>query len=192
MRHAPPPAHIARRTLTCTCEHPSPSPSQAYTLIPGVGGHDYSQEAIDVLLSKSEEIRHDTVIILAGYSKEMSTLLDCNQGLTSRFPTRVEFKDYSPTELVEIAQRMAADLRMRLGPGVLELLRGQVLTATLSGNARDVRNLLEKTFRERNTRVMGLRLTLDGPGAVELHQTATTADVEAAVADLPTFNINSR
>ena len=188
----PPPAHIARRTLTCTCEHPSPSPSQAYTLIPGVGGHDYSQEAIDVLLSKSEEIRHDTVIILAGYSKDMATLLDCNQGLTSRFPTRVEFKDYSPTELVEISQRMAADLRMLLGPGVLELLRGQVLTATLPGNARDVRNLLEKTRSKRNTRVMGLRPTLDGPGAVELHQTATTADVEAAVADLPTFNINSR
>jgi len=155
---------------------------EVYTLIPGVGGHDYSQEAIDVLLAKSEEIRHDTVIILAGYSDPMGLLLKCNPGLESRFPTRIEFKDYSPTELMEIAERKAVELRMRLGPDVLALLRDRVLIAPLDGNARDVRNLLEKAKTKRNS-----RLKLSTQLSLEQLQTVTTADIEAAVAELPTF-----
>ncbi len=61
----------ARRNLshraphTHTHENLSSPRSQAYTLVPGAGGHDYSQEAIGVLLAKAEEHRKDTVIILA-------------------------------------------------------------------------------------------------------------------------------
>ena len=59
-------AHLhacAARTLTL---YLNPIPfTQAYTLIPMVGGADFSQEAIGVLLAKAEEHRKDTVIILA-------------------------------------------------------------------------------------------------------------------------------
>ena len=49
------------------------------------GGTDYAQEAIEVLLSMSEEYRDRLVIILAGYEGEMTQLLATNPGLSSRF-----------------------------------------------------------------------------------------------------------
>ena len=149
--------------------------------MPGAGGHDYSQEAIDVLLAKSEEHRRDTVIILAGYSDKMDQLLKCNPGLASRFPTRVAFNDYSPPELMEIAQKIAVRLGMRLGDDALMLLPGHFQrVAPLQGNARDVRNLMEKVRRKRDSRVvgMGCELTMD-----QL-QTVTAVDIEGAVADI--------
>ena len=149
--------------------------------MPGAGGPDYSQEAIDVLLAKSEEHRRDTVIILAGYSDKMDQLLKCNPGLASRFPTRVAFNDYSPPELMEIAQKIAVRLGMRLGDDALMLLPGHFQrVAPLQGNARDVRNLMEKVRRKRDSRVvgMGCELTMD-----QL-QTVTAVDIEGAVADI--------
>ena len=149
--------------------------------MPGAGGNDYSQEAIDVLLAKSEEHRYDTVIILAGYSDKMDQLLKCNPGLASRFPTRVAFNDYSPPELMEIAQKIAVRLGMRLGDDALMLLRDHTeRVAPLQGNARDVRNLMEKVRRKRDSRVvgMGCELTMD-----QL-QTVTAVDIEGAVADI--------
>ena len=149
--------------------------------MPGAGGHDYSQEAIDVLLAKSEEHRYDTVIILAGYSDKMDQLLKCNPGLASRFPTRVAFNDYLPEELMEIAQKIAVRLGMRLGDDALMLLPGHFQrVAPLQGNARDVRNLMEKVRRKRDSRVvdMDCELTMD-----QL-QTVTAVDIEGAVADI--------
>ena len=149
--------------------------------MPGAGGHDYSQEAIEVLLAKSEEHRRDTVIILAGYSDKMDQLLKCNPGLASRFPTRVAFNDYLPEELMEIAQKIAVRLGMRLGDDALMLLPGHFQrVAPLQGNARDVRNLMEKVRRKRDSRVvdMDCELTMD-----QL-QTVTAVDIEGAVADI--------
>ena len=150
--------------------------------MPGAGGHDYSQEAIEVLLAKSEEHRRDTVIILAGYSDNMEQLLKCNPGLASRFPTRVAFKDYLPEELMEIAQKMAVDLRMRLGDDALMLLSGHFArVAPLPGNARDVRNLMEKVRRKLASRVVGM--DMDSELTPDQLETVTTADIEAAVAE---------
>ena len=150
--------------------------------MPGAGGHDYSQEAIDVLLAKSEEHRRDTVIILAGYSDKMEQLLKCNPGLASRFPTRVAFKDYLPEALMEIAQKMAVDLRMRLGDDALMLLSGHFArVAPLPGNARDVRNLMEKVRRKLASRVVGM--DMDSELTPDQLETVTTADIEAAVAE---------
>lgn len=150
--------------------------------MPGTGGHDYSQEAIDVLLAKSEEHRRDTVIILAGYSDKMEQLLECNDGLKSRFPTRVAFNDYLPEALMEIAQKMAVDLRMRLGDDALMLLsRHFARVAPLQGNARDVRNLMEKVCRKLASRVVGM--DTDSELTPDQLKTVTTADIEAAVAE---------
>ena len=149
--------------------------------MPGAGGPDYSQEAIDVLLAKSEEHRRDTVIILAGYSDKMDQLFKCNPGLASRFPTHVAFNDYSPPELMEIAQKIAVRLGMRLGDDALMLLPGHFQrVAPLQGNARDVRNLMEKVRRKRDSRVvdMDCELTMD-----QL-QKVTAVDIEGAVADI--------
>ena len=119
-----------------------------------VGGTDFSQEAIGVLLAKAEEHRNDTVIILAGYSDRMDELLACNPGLTSRFPNRLTFDDYRPTELMDIAKRMAVGYGMVLAEDALALLQSTLLAEPLPGNGRDVRNLLEGAMKKRATRVV--------------------------------------
>ena len=149
-------AHLhacAARTLTL---YLNPIPfTQAYTLIPMVGGADFSQEAIGVLLAKAEEHRKDTVIILAGYSDRMDELLACNPGLTSRFPKRLTFDDYTPAELMAIAKRMAAtEFGDVLAEDALALLEDTLLAEPLPANGRDVRNLLERAMEKRATRVV--------------------------------------
>ena len=53
-----------------------------------------------------EDYREDIVIILAGYTKEMHSFFEMNSGLVSRFPTSIEFPDYSSKELVDIIRQM--------------------------------------------------------------------------------------
>ena len=111
----------------------------------------------------------------------MDQLLKCNPGLASRFPTRVAFNDYSPPELMEIAQKMAVRLGMRLGDDALVLLRDHFeRVVPLQGNARDVRNLMEKVRRKRDSRVVGMGCE---PTMDQL-QTVTAVDIEGAVADI--------
>ena len=117
------------------------------------GGSDYSNEAIDQLLSKSEAERERLVIILAGYEKQMEKLLDVNSGVRSRFPVRVHFPDYTPDQLMEIAQRMADQLNAPLTEAARSLLRNTLLSKPLQGNARDVRNIIEKAAANRDTRI---------------------------------------
>lgn len=62
-------------------------------------------EAIDTLVKYMEDNRDDLVVILAGYSDEMESMMQSNPGLNTRFPTIIEFPDYTTEELNEIACR---------------------------------------------------------------------------------------
>ena len=121
--------------------------------------HSYGEEAVDTLIQLVEEHRDDLVVVLAGYTREMGLLLDSNSGLRSRFPTTLEFPDYSSDELVAIFEKMATEAGYRLGDGVLTLV-GTTL-ARLSGapnfgNGREVRNLFEATIAEQAERITAL------------------------------------
>ena len=128
---------------------------QAYSLVP-TSPEDFAHEAIGELLSKSEEYRADLVIILAGYEEEMNKLLKQNQGLRSRFPIRINFPDYKPDELLEVAERMTAAKSASLSADARELLRDHLLSEPKQGNARHVRNLIEGAERKRDTRIAPL------------------------------------
>ena len=47
-------------------------------------------------------------MIIAGYSADIDRLLESNDGLRSRFATRIEFDSYTPDEIVDIAKVIAA------------------------------------------------------------------------------------
>merc|ERR1719188_263819 len=79
---------------------------EAYALVGDDGKDSFGREALDTLIKLVEDYRCDLVVVLAGYSQEMMKLLDANPGLRSRFPTVIEFDDYSPEELLEIADQM--------------------------------------------------------------------------------------
>merc|ERR1719499_210790 len=79
---------------------------EAYALAGDDGKDSFGREAMDTLIKLVEDYRTDLVVIIAGYSQEMAKLLDTNPGLRSRFPTVLEFEDYSSEELLEIAEQM--------------------------------------------------------------------------------------
>ena len=83
----------------------------------------------------------------------MNKLFEKNQGLTSRFPIRINFPDYNPDDLLEVAERMAAAKSASLSADARELLCGDLLSKPVQGNARHVRNLIEGAERRRDTRI---------------------------------------
>ena len=79
---------------------------EAYTLTRG-GSQDFGQEAVDTLVKLMDQYQNRLVVIAAGYPGEMSTFIDSNPGLSSRFNHSLQFPDYSIPELVEIMVRAA-------------------------------------------------------------------------------------
>ncbi len=74
---------------------------EAYSLIRG-SDKDFGREAIDAIVKQVEDRRDSMVVILAGYPKEMATLVSANPGFQSRFPKTIHFPDYDNDELLAI------------------------------------------------------------------------------------------
>ena len=131
---------------------------EAYSLARG-GEKDFGKEAIDTLVKAMEDHKDDLILILAGYRDEMARFLKTNPGLKSRFPIHIDFPDYSIEELLKIAElmlkqrqyRMSQDVRKRL---VEALAGGAGEVERPQGNARFVRNLIERTVRRQAVRLV--------------------------------------
>ncbi len=128
---------------------------EAYSLARG-GEKDFGKEAIDALVKSMEDYKDNLIMILAGYEYEMDVFLRTNPGLKSRFPIHVDFKDYTTNELIEIANIMAKQRQYKLTNNAIMKLK-QLLTtyndSYNSGNARLVRNIIEKSFRKQALRL---------------------------------------
>ncbi|MCR4397824.1 MAG: AAA family ATPase [Firmicutes bacterium] len=152
---------------------------EAYSLAQEAGsGADFGREAIDTLVKEMDDNRDRLVVILAGYSAEMDAFLDTNPGLKSRFPTVIEFPDYSTAELEQIAARMFASAGFRLTEGASARIR-EILEAARQeshfGNGRYVRNLFEKAVRNQ-----AVRLQREARFDRDSLETIEDADIQAA------------
>jgi stage V sporulation protein K len=131
---------------------------EAYALARG-GDKDFGKEAIDTLVKAMEDHRTEFVLILAGYPAEMAAFIHANPGLLSRLPIHLAFPDYTPKELVHIAETMLEVRQYRLSTAARDHL-AQFLEhwATRwppnAGNARLVRNLVERAIRRQAVRLM--------------------------------------
>ncbi|QUQ71641.1 AAA family ATPase [Kutzneria sp. CA-103260] len=128
---------------------------EAYNLVQG-GDEDYGPEAVAELLAQMENHRDDLIVIVAGYPREMSTFLDSNPGLRSRFQTRIEFPDYSNEELGRIFQLMAKSQGYELGPDLLAGLpvrMSRISRGKGFANGRSARQLLEATISRQSARL---------------------------------------
>jgi Cdc6-like AAA superfamily ATPase len=129
---------------------------EAYTL---AEKRSYGSEAIAELIKQMEEHRQDLVVVLAGYTDDMQTLLDANSGLRSRIPVVLDFPDYSVRELCAIYEQFAADGGFVLADGVLDrvaALLGPGRDSRGFGNGRAVRNLFEGTVAQQALRITAL------------------------------------
>ncbi len=131
---------------------------EAYTLAQG-GEKDFGQEAIATLVKAMEDHRQDLIVILAGYSNEMNRFIRSNPGLRSRFPIHIDFCDYNEEELFQIALQMYAEREYQLSSRGRWKLKNELAQFIRtrhphSGNARYVRNLVEKSIRLQALRII--------------------------------------
>ncbi|QGT99429.1 Stage V sporulation protein SpoVK [Candidatus Syntrophocurvum alkaliphilum] len=124
---------------------------EAYTLAQG-GEKDFGKEAIATIVKAMEDHRENLIVILAGYRQEMDLFIRSNPGLRSRFPIQIEFPDYDSEQLFKIAVQMynerdyelSSKCRWKLKNYLNEFVKSR---HPHSGNARFVRNLVEKSIR---------------------------------------------
>ncbi|ORV88576.1 type VII secretion AAA-ATPase EccA [Mycolicibacterium iranicum] len=168
---------------------------EAYTLVQERDGRadPFGTEALDTLLARMENDRDRLVVIIAGYSNDIDRLLETNDGLRSRFSTRIEFDSYSPEEIVDIARVLAAandsSLSDEAAKQVLEA--ATLLTQSTSsgkpaldvaGNGRYARQLVEAGEQ---TRDMRLARSLDFENLdVEQLSEISGEDMAAAIASV--------
>ncbi|MDH6708731.1 SpoVK/Ycf46/Vps4 family AAA+-type ATPase/nitrous oxidase accessory protein NosD [Kitasatospora sp. MAA19] len=144
---------------------------EAYTLSAGSGGNgpDFGREAIDTLVKLMEDHRDDIVVIVAGYSGEMTDFLASNPGLASRFSRTVEFANYAVDELVTIVERAAVGHGYELADGTPEALTAlfdRMPKGADFGNGRAARKVFEEMVDRQATRLARLPEITDADLAV--------------------------
>ncbi len=129
---------------------------EAYSLVDDRDG-SYGDEAINTIVQEMENCRNDTIVIFAGYPDKMEAFLNKNPGLRSRIAFHVQFDDYTPEELYEIAGLISKGKNNVLAEGVKETLIPIFEEAAKQndfGNGRFVRNLIEKARMKQATRLV--------------------------------------
>ena len=130
---------------------------EAYSLARG-GEKDFGKEAIDCLVKAMEDNKDNLILILAGYKHEMEYFIESNPGLRSRFPIHITFPDYTVQELMDIAKLMSDQRQYKLTDEAKDQLRTFIRERAVqhnnSGNARMVRNLIERAMRLQAVRLV--------------------------------------
>lgn len=133
-----------------------------------------------------EDHREELILILAGYKDEMENFIRTNPGLISRFPIHLNFPDYNLEELMNIAKLMLAkreyQLTLEAELKLEKILRKIIFSGyNCNGNARLVRNIIEKSIRRQACRLVENEENLNKQTLLEI-----TADdiIEEKIPDL--------
>jgi len=114
---------------------------------------NFGKQALEeVLVPFMEDNRGEIIVIGAGYSNQINDLFNINPGLKGRFPIIVDFPDYVPDELIQIADIFIKSLKLEFNDDAKKHLH-EYLTNLYENrdenwaNARTVRNVIEDIFR---------------------------------------------
>ena len=119
---------------------------EAYYLYKPDNERDYGAEAIEILLQVMENQREDLVVIFAGYKDRMDSFYESNPGLSSRVANHIDFPDYTPAELIQIARMLLEEQQYRMTPDAEQLLLEYItkrMELPLFANARTVTNAID-------------------------------------------------
>ena len=131
---------------------------EAYALLSGTKG----QELIATIVKAMEDYRDELVFIFAGYEHEMQQFVDSNPGIESRVKWHMTFHNYSVTEMKRIFKSMANEKGLLVSQELLEKAAAELYQLSLQpnfGNARTVRNLLDKIIDKHAMNLMNGTLT---------------------------------
>lgn len=133
---------------------------EAYSLArSNADNQDFGREVIEILIKEISDGEKDIAIIVAGYPAEMNTFLNANPGLKSRFTQKFEFEDYTPDELLEIAQYTAEKQKIEFDTPALKLLQMHIIEQYRNrdkyfGNARYITQLISEIKIQFGIRIM--------------------------------------
>lgn len=135
---------------------------EAYALRNEGSSDSAGQECVNTLVKESETYAKDLIIILAGYTKEMTTFISTNSGLTSRFPNVFNFADYTHEEMGGILRAVAVEKGFTLDESldddaVVSLVKTHVKSGEAAkGNGRLIRNMVEAAIARQTNRVFNM------------------------------------
>ncbi len=152
---------------------------EAYTLIQGAQD-SFGHEAVEILLKRMEDYRGELIVVVAGYPDRMQAFLKSNPGLQSRFDRRLEFEDYSPEQLLKIAENMLEDSGLRVTSGAIKKLSAYFKylyknKSQVFGNARAVRKIITKAINNQHLRLAAIPTE---KRTKKMLETLTAKDVE--------------
>ncbi len=133
---------------------------EAYSLTNrGDDGKDFGKEVIEVLIKEMSDGQGDLAIVFAGYPKEMENFLNSNPGLSSRIRNIIYFPDYSPEELMKIADHAAHKRDVNLSREAKSNLKKELIGLyrvrdEKFGNARFVNAVIEEAKQNMALRLM--------------------------------------
>lgn len=130
---------------------------EAYTLTSDSSSNGFEAEAIGELIAQMENHRDNLIVILAGYTDEMKTFMESNQGLNSRFKTWIEFGDYDAEELTKISMSQLKHNGVKLyksdAVNIMKLMTYFVSHHMNDGNGRFARNFTDLLVENRDVRM---------------------------------------
>ena len=120
---------------------------------------DFGKEAIEILLKEMSDGDGDLAIIVAGYPEEMNSFLESNPGLKSRFSMYYDFPDYTPQELMKIADYTADKKAVQFNSESKDVLYKKLVDSYRDrdktfGNARYVNTLIDDAKMNMGLRIM--------------------------------------
>lgn len=139
---------------------------EAYAITEGAvtrGGTDFGKKAIAALIKEMEDHRGEFGVIVAGYTDNMKTFLESNPGIKSRFDRTFHFQDFTEEELWEIAANMLSAKGLKPDKAAEGHLKKYIKHLYLGrnkffGNARSMRKITEKAYRNHELRMADLPL----------------------------------
>lgn len=129
---------------------------EAYYLYKPDNERDYGAEAIEILLQVMENQRDDLVVIFAGYKEKMDKFYESNPGLSSRVTNHVDFPDYTPEELLEIAKLMLEEQQYKFASDADQVLLQYAerrMQQPHFANARSIRNAIDRARMRQANRI---------------------------------------
>ena len=144
------------------------------------GFNDFGREAIETLIKRMEDQKGEFAVVTAGYPDNMKLFMESNPGLKSRFDRVLKFEDYTPEELLLIAQNNLELRGYSLQPDAEKLLATYLgflhnNKDKYFGNGRAVMKSVEEIIKNQNLRLAALDPEKRDQS---LLQTITAADLE--------------